>query len=385
MKSTSSTKSQLFLRRQRLSDWALTGALFLLIQASGFGQICQHSYNFFLDASPSNYVFGTTASSAPSVNDMATAVSTRMGVPVSVVTNAFPNENTAFPPVLGDSSQAPFFNYGPGPSHIVPGGAIYNLNLQQEIVSGILQAQIRLAGTDLESDGNQYGRFVLRAFTATMFYDILVEINFFSFQPDSGGVCGHTSGGWDFHQISGPRPIQGPTLISAVSRKVHGTAGTFDLNLPLSGTRGVECRSGGANGNHSVVFTFSDNITQVDGATVVPCGQVSSRTLGPNPNQYTVNLTNVCNAQYVTVALAGVHSSVGGVTPSASATMGVLLGDTTANGNVNSSDIAQTQSQSGQTVSASNFREDVTVNGTINSSDIATVQSQSGMGLPTPP
>jgi hypothetical protein len=52
---------------------------------------------------------------------------------------------------------------------------------------------------------------------------------------------------------------------------------------------------------------------------------------------------------------------------------------------VNSSDIAQTQSASGQTVSTANFREDVTVNGSINSSDISAVQAASGTALPTPP
>jgi hypothetical protein len=61
---------------------------------------------------------------------------------------------------------------------------------------------------------------------------------------------------------------------------------------------------------------------------------------------------------------------------------GVLAGDTTANRIVNSSDIAQTQSQSGQPVTASNFREDVTVNGEINSSDISFVQANSGTALP---
>jgi hypothetical protein len=49
---------------------------------------------------------------------------------------------------------------------------------------------------------------------------------------------------------------------------------------------------------------------------------------------------------------------------------------------VNSSDIAQTQSQSGQPVTSANFREDVTASGQINSSDIALVQSMSGTGLP---
>ena len=43
------------------------------------------------------------------------------------------------------------------------------------------------------------------------------------------------------------------TLNSAVSRKTHGAAGPFDVPLPLSGAPGVECRSGGANGDHTIV------------------------------------------------------------------------------------------------------------------------------------
>src|SRR5947199_286670 len=33
-------------------------------------------------------------------------------------------------------------------------------------------------------------------------------------------------------------------LTLAVSRKTHGGAGVFDVNLPLSGLAGIECRSG---------------------------------------------------------------------------------------------------------------------------------------------
>ena len=36
--------------------------------------------------------------------------------------------------------------------------------------------------------------------------------------------------------------------------------------------------------------------------------------------------------------------------------MSVLLGDTTANGSVNSSEVGQTKAQSGSVVTASNFR-----------------------------
>ncbi|PYU18576.1 MAG: hypothetical protein DMG30_27290, partial [Acidobacteria bacterium] len=47
-------------------------------------------------------------------------------------------------------------------------------------------------------------------------------------------------------------------LTGSVSRKTHGGAGTFDINLPLSGEPGVECRSGG--GNYTEVFTFNNNV-----------------------------------------------------------------------------------------------------------------------------
>ena len=42
---------------------------------------------------------------------------------------------------------------------------------------------------------------------------------------------------------------------TAVSRKVHPGAGTFDIPLPLTGTPGVECRSGGGTGDYQVVVT----------------------------------------------------------------------------------------------------------------------------------
>ena len=57
--------------------------------------------------------------------------------------------------------------------------------------------------------------------------------------------------------------------------------------------------------------------------------------------------------------------------------MSVLVGDTTGNRIVNSSDIGETKAVSG-TVAAS--RNDVTVNGVINASDISLVKSKSGYG-----
>jgi hypothetical protein len=166
--------------------------------------------------------------------------------------------------------------------------------------------------------------------------------------------------------------------INAVSRKVHGSTGTFDVGLPLAGTPGIECRSGGASNNYQVVVTFGGPVTFSTAQVTQGTGSVSSTST--NNNQVFINLTGVTNAQTIQVTLVGVND--GTSTASVTIPMSILVGDTTGNGAVNSSDIAQTQSQSGQTVGPDNFREDVTANGLVNSSDISLVQSKSGTALP---
>ncbi|HUE41427.1 MAG TPA: SBBP repeat-containing protein, partial [Chthoniobacterales bacterium] len=83
--------------------------------------------------------------------------------------------------------------------------------------------------------------------------------------PVTSGAAQETYGGgvWDnFLTIVdlNPTPVQ---LLRAVSRKTHGTAGTFDVDLPLSGTPGIECRSGGADGDYTIVSTFANAMTNV--------------------------------------------------------------------------------------------------------------------------
>ena len=170
----------------------------------------------------------------------------------------------------------------------------------------------------------------------------------------------------------------GIQLLSVVSRKTHG-ATLFDLNLPLDGT-GVECRAGGANGDYTMVFTFANGVQSVDAVSVTGTGSVSSRSI--QGGKYVVNLTGVANAQRLTVTLTNVRDGANNTVPTVASPMGVLLGDTTGNGSVNSSDISQTKSQSGQAVSTSNFRTDVTLSDSINSSDISQVKAKSGTALP---
>src|SRR5437870_1813411 len=87
-------------------------------------------------------------------------------------------------------------------------------------------------------------------------------------------------------------------------------------------------------GNYTVVFTFVNNVTNC-GTAGTAGGSVTS---GPNPNQCTENLTGVPNAQYTTVTLNNVLDSQNN-TGNVAATMGVLVGDATADGTVNSADI----------------------------------------------
>ena len=70
------------------------------------------------------------------------------------------------------------------------------------------------------------------------------------------------------------------TLVSAASRKKHDNAGTFDIDLPLTGTPGVECRVGnGGTFLQTIVFTFSEAVTSISGTTNTTCGSINSTTI----------------------------------------------------------------------------------------------------------
>jgi hypothetical protein len=171
--------------------------------------------------------------------------------------------------------------------------------------------------------------------------------------------------------------------VKAVSRKGHGAAGPFDINL-LTVNPAIECRSGGPTNDYQVVFTFVGAVT-LGGAAVTPgSGGTASlagpATLSPDGKQVTVNLTNVSNAQTITIILTSVNDGTN--TFDVAVQMAVLVGDTNGDRFVNSADISQTKSQSGRVVTTSNFREDVNADGSLNSGDIALTKSKSGTALP---
>jgi hypothetical protein len=300
---------------------------------------------------------------------------------------AYPTPTAAPTPTPNPPRVDPIFDYPHSTGRTVIGGYIYR-GKQFPQLQGVY-----VFGDYLGPTGGSARMFTLNydGTAASNFQDITSQlfpipttsgnislVNLSSFGEDAAGELYLTDiGNGNVYKVS-------PLLVSAASRKIHGTT-PFDLNLPLTGSPGIECRSGGTNGSYTMIFKFAVPISSVGSASVTNgIGSVLSRMIdSSNTRQYIVTLTGVTNAQYITVTLSNVID-VAGNTGGAAATMGVLVGDTTSNGAVNSSDISQTQSESGHLVTADNFREDVTLNGAINSSDISLVQSQSGMALPSP-
>jgi hypothetical protein len=190
-----------------------------------------------------------------------------------------------------------------------------------------------------------------------------------------GGVHGIQGDTWTFATPS-------VELLGVKSRKTHGQAGPFDVDLAMSGNPTVECRTGGENGDYEMVFVFANPLTSVTNVTIATgTGSIKSRGIGEDPHEYIVDLTGVANAQTLTLTLSNVDDVLGNHTNTLQGTMAVLLGDTTGDGFENSTDIAQTKSQSGSTLTNANFREDLTADGNINSTDIALAKSKSGTAL----
>jgi hypothetical protein len=167
---------------------------------------------------------------------------------------------------------------------------------------------------------------------------------------------------------------------------IHNGAGSFDVNFPLTGTRGVECRRGGANGNYTIIFTLANPIASVDSATV-SCGSVAgiNSGIGPSSNQFTISLTtgDTCNAKYITVTLNNVNDSTGRHSDSLSSPeMGFLLGDVNASGRVDAADVSSVKQQTLQAIDTSNFREDVNASGRIDAADVSMVRQQTLTSLP---
>jgi len=170
--------------------------------------------------------------------------------------------------------------------------------------------------------------------------------------------------------------------LQAVSRKSHAGVGTFDINMPMAGTKGIEPRTGGASGDHQIIFTFANNVSLAD-ASVTPGQNGAGRLAGPpvvSGKRITLNLTGVTNRQVLTVNLTGVSDGL--VSSDLAIPVGVLAGDTNTDHLVNARDVNRTKTASGRVVTRANFTIDVNVDGQINVEDTNFVKSFLGTSLP---
>jgi len=165
----------------------------------------------------------------------------------------------------------------------------------------------------------------------------------------------------------------------AKSRKTHGSAGTFNLDIDstqaISGLVTVEPRSS-VGGGHLIVFQFSGVVTTPGTVSVTPVG-IAGAPIASN-NEVLIPLSNVPDNQRVTITLVNVNGSVN--PPPIS--LGFLVGDVNNTRSVNAADISAVKANQDKTpLDNSNYKFDLDANGTITSSDILLVKARSGQVL----
>jgi hypothetical protein len=175
-------------------------------------------------------------------------------------------------------------------------------------------------------------------------------------------------------------PPVAPALQSAVSRKIHGTAGTFDLGLSAVDTNPTtEPRQGPA---QTIVFTFDKPIASAT-ATITE-GTAAAGAPAFSGNDVIVGLSGVSNKQYVTIALTNVSAVDGGTGGSGSVRVGFLLADVNQNRVVTVSDIVLVNAQIAHVVTSANFLKDVNANGILTVGDKLITNNNVTKALPAP-
>jgi hypothetical protein len=175
----------------------------------------------------------------------------------------------------------------------------------------------------------------------------------------------------------------GLPVVGAVSRMTHGAAGDFDVDLPLSGTTGIEPRRyvGADAGKYKIVVTFQVPV-QLDAnlpATLSAPRGGSIDNVSVNGSVVTVNLKDVQDMQTVVLTLKSVSDGVN--TADLNIPMGILLGDVDGSRRVDGNDVSEVQSHTRQTPNGSNFRDDVNTDGRVDGNDVSTTQSNTRHGL----
>ncbi|HQR11983.1 MAG TPA: hypothetical protein PLW68_11710 [Casimicrobiaceae bacterium] len=171
-----------------------------------------------------------------------------------------------------------------------------------------------------------------------------------------------------------------PVLQSVKSRKVHGSAGTFDLTLaltPLNPT--TESRAGPA---QTLVFTFDKPVTSGSASVTESAAAAGAPTF--SGTEMTVPLSSVPNAQYVTVNVSGVVAADGGAGGAGSIRVGFLFGDASQSRQVTVADVGIINAALLQAVTNANFLLDINVDGRLTVADKGLANANLLVKLPVP-
>ena len=165
-----------------------------------------------------------------------------------------------------------------------------------------------------------------------------------------------------------------PTLLTAVSRITQG-ATPYDIQLPLAGGSGIECRT--ITNGLSLVLTFDQPIASL--AATVTAGTATVGTPKYSTNTVTIPVAGLIDAEAVTVNLANVTNAA--VAPEVLASQDVslrtLFGDVNGSGTLSGSDVSTVRAAvaDAKPVSGATFRCDLNLSGTFSGSDVSSVRA----------
>jgi len=178
----------------------------------------------------------------------------------------------------------------------------------------------------------------------------------------------------DIYYVRVAPTTSGINLVSAASRLTHGPGHTFDVNMPLTGVSGVECRSATT---YNAVFTFDAPVSS--GQVTVLSGTATVGAITFSGNSMTAELTGVSSAEIVTLHTQNINGDgqAHGDVP-----FGFLVGDADASRVVSKPDQTLVQGQANQPVTSANFREDINADGRIKNADVNIVKTNKGHSIP---
>jgi len=251
-------------------------------------------------------------------------------------------------------------NAGSGVEHIITHAEGTTSILANQNVS------LNPAGANL---WNSFGRYNLRG--GTMYTVSQTNENY----SEAGKVFLADAVRWELVSLIAEPPV----MISAVSRKMHGDVGVFDINI--GGTGGVECRQGGAT---QVMVVFDKNIQLTTGTTndvQTTLGTVTS--LAAGGTSLTIQLT-AAGPGAVTLSFPGVADATNpGAVVTDTLCFRSLPGDVQPSGSINVFDLLAIKGNINQAVTDATFTSDVNADGLINVLDL--LVARNGLNTSIPP